>query len=69
MKIMWKAVEPKTRNALGSQAGVEELELPNSAYVKLCQALSRNRTMLPQSSQHFQDWQVSLLRRFDVSPA
>jgi hypothetical protein len=66
---MWKAVDMKSHTALTSQAGVEELELPKSVYVKLREALSTNETLLPQSSQRFQDWQVSLLQRFDNSPA
>jgi len=68
MKIMWKAVDTKSHNTLTSQAGVEELELPRSVYLKLCTALSANQSMLPQSSRRFQDWQVSLLRRFDNPP-
>ena len=66
---MWKAVDTKTHTILTSQAGTEELELPKSTYFKLHEALRTNQTLLPHSAQHFQDWQVSLLRRFDLPPA
>lgn len=66
---MWKAIDTKTRTTLTSQAGTEELELPKSTYAKLREALLTNQTLLPHSSQRFQDWQVSLIRRFDVSSA
>jgi len=61
---MWKPIDKDDQVILMRAPGVEELELPEGIQQQLERALTTNQQLLPPPSQRFQDWQVSLLRRF-----
>lgn len=64
IKVMWKSISEDDQAMLICKPGVEELDLPRSIQTQLKNALAANQQLLPYPFQRFQEWQVSLLRRF-----
>lgn len=66
MKVLWKDAEragPVTKTNMHS----EQLDIAASALRDVRAALERNGTLVPASLRNFQDWKVSLLRRFEAA--
>jgi len=64
---MWKSISEEDEVILRRAPGHEELELSQGLHRQLRGALTTNQQLLPPQSQRFQDWQVSLLRRFALA--
>lgn len=66
MKILWR---PLSLSEAANEAKVlsrDELELPESLKYALFFALEDNSMLLPLSNRTYQNWNVSLLRRFSI---
>lgn len=64
LKVLHRRVAPADAAALDTASSCEELELPDGLEGELRAVLGRNTAMLPSAMRKYQDWEVSLLRRF-----
>ncbi|KAF2096449.1 hypothetical protein NA57DRAFT_58364 [Rhizodiscina lignyota] len=67
MKVFWQHQLDLSRVIERQSTSFEHIELPTAAYASLEDALQSNADLLPSSAQRFQDWNVSLLQRFEGS--
>lgn len=65
MKVFWQYVDDADRLLATQNSSLESVELPIAVHKALEEALHSNMKMLPSSARRFQEWNVSLLERFE----
>jgi hypothetical protein len=63
IKVMWRILSKSEHATIASQVGLEELQLSKNVHRLLVTDLKQNKDLLPEQSQYFQEWHVSLLHR------
>ena len=64
MKVFWEIKQDLDTTADKLSASFETVKLPTVVYAAVVNAFKSNSTLLPASARRFQDWNVSLLERF-----
>ena len=64
MKVFWEIKFDLGKTADSLNASFETVKLPTQIYAALLSVLESNSALLPASARSFQDWNVSLLERF-----
>lgn len=66
VKVLWKPISDPTPNKSKPTSSIDETHLSSEVFTSLCNMLSRNQYVLPRSAHRYQEWNVSVLRRFSV---
>jgi hypothetical protein len=65
MKVFWQQRQALDNTEQTLSSSFERIELPAHIYTSLQDTLTSNSSLLPTSARGFQDWNVSLLERFE----
>ncbi|KAI1003172.1 hypothetical protein K3495_g5032 [Podosphaera aphanis] len=65
LKTFWKTITYDVADSLRESVGVEELSFPLDAVIEIEQALKNSASLLPPTSQRFEDWNIGLLDRYE----